>query len=540
MTSTTGTGRAVLLIVLGGALVAAAVGIGGEFPLNDDASYAWTTKTLCDTGTFRFLPWTAPSLVFQAGYGAVLCRLFGFSFALLRLSTVVLAIAGVVAFFFLLRRAGARGAMLGLATAVFALNPVYVNLAFTFMTEVPFTTLVLAAAYAFVRGLDERRAAALLVGAVGASAALLVRQQGILVAVAAAAAVLSARSWSWTERRRGVLCCLLLPALAFVGFHLWIVEVVGVPAGYGTRLGMMRDVSLASLVNCGFRGLCYLGLFALPVGAVLAAPALRAQRRMVLGAGLGLALMAIALFARERAAMFYLTNVLYDFGVGALTLRDTQFLGMPPPVRLGAALTLPLTLATLGGGALLVAAWTSVAWRERAPVAVFLHVAGALFFGATLLQSRYYLDRHVLTAVPFVLAALAAGYPRAIVSRTAVLLVVLLGWYGVAGTHDYLAWNRARFAGLAKLGAEGVPPAAIDGGVEFNAWHIAPTLGTWPSDAEARSGRPDTVKSWWWVIDDRFIASFHPLPRYAVRDRVPYGRWLAPGTGEVLVLERED
>jgi hypothetical protein len=85
-----------------------------------------------------------------------------------------------------------------------------------------------------------------------------------------------------------------------------------------------------------------------------------------------------------------------------------------------------------------------------------------------------------------------------------------------------------------------VPPAAIDGGVEFNAWHLAPTLGTWPTDAEARSGQPDTVKSWWWVIDDRYVASFHPLPRYAVRDRVPYARWLVPGTGEVLILERRD
>jgi hypothetical protein len=46
------------------------------------------------------------------------------------------------------------------------------------------------------------------------------------------------------------------------------------------------------------------------------------------------------------------------------------------------------------------------------------------------------------------------------------------------------------------------------------------------------------VKSWWWVVDDRFIASFHALDGYVVRDRRPYTRWLPPGTGAVLILER--
>jgi hypothetical protein len=116
--------------------------------------------------------------------------------------------------------------------------------------------------------------------------------------------------------------------------------------------------------------------------------------------------------------------------------------------------------------------------------------------------------------------------------------VILLAWYSIAGTHDYLEWNRARFDGLAKLGARGVPPTAIDGGMEYNGWHLAPVLGTAPTDAEARPGQPDDVKSWWWVVDDRFVASFRPLPRYVVRETLPYRRWLVPGVGHVMILER--
>ena len=530
--------RSLLAIVAGGALVAAAIGVRGEFPLSDDASYAFTTRMLCTEGTWRFLPWTAPSLVLQAGYGAVLCRLFGFSFGVLRASTVVLAVAGAVGFFLLLRRLGARGGALALGTALFALNPLYVNLAFTFMTDVPFVVFAVWAAYAYARGLDESRVGWLVVGAIVASAALLVRQHGILVAGAAAMAALTRRGRPFGARVRDVAACLAVPIAAFAAYHLFIVGVTGVPAGYESRVGQLRDVSLATIVNCGFRGVAYLGLFALPLGIALAPGVWRERRGLVIAAAFGLVLTAAVLFLRERAGMFYLTNVLYDFGAGALTLRDVLFLGLPAPTRLGAVLTIPLTIAALAGATVLVARGARAAAIDRGPAERFVQWSAALLFAATLLQARYYLDRHLLMVLPFALAMILAGATSLRIPPLAGVLVALVAWWAVAGTHDYLAWNRARHGGLEALRASGVPATEIDGGVEFNAWYLAPDLGTWPSDAEARSGQPATVRSWWWVVDDRFVASFTPLAGYVVRDRRPYARWLVPGSGAVLILER--
>jgi len=529
--------RGVVIIALGGALVAGMIGVRGEFPLSDDASFAYTTRTLCTTGSVQFLPWTAASLVLQAAYGAALCRMFGFSFTVLRASTVVLAVVGVVAFFSLLRRLDVAGPSCALVTALFALNPLYVNLAFTFMTDVPFTVLVVGAAYGYVRGLNERRDSFLAWGSVAAAAALLVRQQGILVAVAAALAAATTRTSSAPERRRAAAIAVLVPAATFLAFHVWIVSIGAVPIGYASRLGQLRDLSVASVLNCGFRGLCYLGLFAVPLTAALAGALERSHRRRVVGWCTALAVLAIALFARERALMFYLTNVLYDFGLGALTLRDTLFLGYDPPVHLGRSFAMPLTVVTIIATGLLAAAWTTRP-RERAPGLSFLRFSALLFFATTLLQSRYYLDRHVLIVVPFVLAATLTVRPLRSVPRLATALLIATAWYSIAGTHDYLAWNRARFAGLDTLLADGVSPAMIDGGVEFNAWYVAPTLGTWPSDRDVRVGQPESVRSWWWVVDDRFIASFRPLTGYHVKLSVPFSRWLVPGTGHVLILER--
>ena len=68
---------------------------------------------------------------------------------------------------------------------------------------------------------------------------------------------------------------------------------------------------------------------------------------------------------------------------------------------------------------------------------------------------------------------------------------------------------------------------------------FAAAMQTWPSNAEARRGQSPDKKSWWWVIHDDYVVSFHELPGYRVYLRKPYTRWLPPGRGQVLILVRE-
>ncbi len=237
--------------------------------------------------------------------------------------------------------------------------------------------------------------------------------------------------------------------------------------------------------------------------------------------------------------MFYLTNVMYDLGLGASSLRDTQFLALRHPVELGPALSVPLSLLATVAAGILVVGWADGFRRRGEPAAFFLVAASAVLFLGSLVHTRYYFDRYLLVVLPFAIGALAVA-ARVELERASVALAALVAWYAVAGTHDYLAWNRARWTGLAELAAAGVPPEQIDGGMEFNGWTLAATLDRWPTDADARPGQPPTRKSWWWVVDDRYVVSFRPLPGYVVRRSLPYQRWLPPGTGRVVVLERAE
>jgi hypothetical protein len=451
---------------------------------------------------------------------------------------MALAVAGVVVFHLLLGRAGVTGGARALGTALFALDPLYVSLGVTFMTDVPCTVLAVGAGYAYVRGLGERRRGWLVAGGVLAAGALLIRQHGIFVAAAGALAALLAGDRTGRARALDALAAAALPSVAFVAFHLWLFAWHGAPSGIESKVSEAQRMHALGLVNCAFRGAATLGFLLAPLALACRRDLLAAHRRAVVAATAGLALLAVALFLREGDTIFYLTNVMYDLGLGATSLRDTQFLALRPPVQMGPGLMVPLTVLAIAAAGLLVAAGIAASSRRRDPVAVFLLLTTVALFLGTLLHARYYFDRYLLIVVPFAIAtALAACRARLDAASLAALAV--LAWYALAGTHDYLAWNRARFAALEDLTRSGVSVRAIDGGMEFNAWHLAAELGTWPSDAEARPGQPDTVKSWWWVVDDRFVASFRPLPGYRVFDRREYRRWLVPGRGRVYVLERD-
>ena len=523
-----------------GLAIAMAVGIGGDFPLSDDWSYAHAVRALCVDGRLELLPWTGASLVLQAWYGAILCKLFGFSFVVLRTSTVAIAIAGALGFYLLAREYRvATPSLLALAAVTFGLDPFYVNLAFTFMTDVPFLALLVWATLLYARGLGRADARTLVGGSLLCAAAILVRQHAIFVAAAAALTALVAAPALLRQRAVLALAAGSAPVLALGAYFCWLFFVHGAPAAVAIRLAESRAIDPVALADVAFRSLAYLGLLLAPLVVGVAA-VLWQRTRMLLAASTALvACGALVLLVRNGELMFYLSNTLYDFGVGPLTLRDTMFLGMRPPVHVGLPLAVPITIAAIAGAGSLLAACWAIALRRGNVRAAFAVIATAtMLAGSVVSQSNLYLDRHVLPALPFAILVMISVAPRERPNLLAWALAAALGWYGLAGTHDYLAWNAARFAMLDELESAGEDSRRVDGGVEYNGWKLAAELGTWPSMDEARIGQPASRKSWWWVVEDQFVVSFRALDGYRLLRKREYRRWLVPGTGRLLLLER--
>ena len=149
------------------------------------------------TGELRVLEWSAHYPLAQILWGALFSRLFGFSFAVLRLSTLVLAWAGLLAFYPTLRELGIRPLLAGLGTLMLWCNPVFFVLSHSFMTDVPFVSTMNAVLLCYVRWVKRGRTWDLGLGSVLALLAFLIRQLGAALALIPLVYLLLVRVARW-------------------------------------------------------------------------------------------------------------------------------------------------------------------------------------------------------------------------------------------------------------------------------------------------------------------------------------------------------
>lgn len=286
-----------------------------EYPVGDDWTYALPVQYLLETGRLRVPDESATSLIAQVLWGALFCMPLGFSFSALHLSTLVLSLAGVWAFYrlcilWLEDEPGASG-LAPLAALTLWFNPIYFTLSFTFFTDVPFLALCLLALYFFARSravVEARREFRYLVlGALFSTAALLVRQYAILLPVAFALSL-----WGREEARgRAWRCSIALgiPLLVLFGFYAWLVTSHGMPTQFRfAQLEMLKTYRIAhDLRHLPFLVFFYLGVFAFPLlGAVRFRHGEPGEWRRILASILALGSYATYMFLAERRLMPYL------------------------------------------------------------------------------------------------------------------------------------------------------------------------------------------------------------------------------------------
>ena len=167
-------------------------------------------------------------------------------------------------------------------------------------------------------------------------------------------------------------------------------------------------------------------------------------------------------------------------------------------------------------------------------VFVSAYAASLLLVGFSLHMPLF--DRYLLLFVPAILVLVVtketrSGYmpERRWRGALSLMLVLVYATVAVAATHDYLAWNRARWMATRTLMEAGVSPHQIDGGYEFNGWYL--------SDPNYRR-KPN--KSYWWVDDDEYVIASGPLKGYQELQRFSFRRWLLFADASVVVLHRVD
>jgi Dolichyl-phosphate-mannose-protein mannosyltransferase len=516
--------RALLILVAAFAAVVLVVDPRGNFPLNDDWGVGFTTFTLLQTGRIQFTPFASATAYLQFVWGALWASVFGETFTVLRVSTLVLSLASSILTYLLLRRAQVRTELALFGAAALLFHPLFFWASFTSMTHVPFVFTSIVAMVCFARAAEEEQRAWLLAAFVATVASFFTRQFAVLNAIAPLVVALS--------MRRKKLAWTYATALAVFG----ALVVSGVLVGSQKELLLHRP----TLAGLAMRAVHYVYFNWQSAALFFAAPLLlvllsRGRPRLprIAIAILGIVFVAVAWRMTVRVGMPlpYMNsgNVFTNFGLGPPTLRDVFTFRMPHPFALPWTFRLALMIVTTIGAALAASLTIATLRKETALVrycAIYLICGTLLAAGMSIHFDRYSIDTTWPFVVLLMLLANRARITRAAqLTATAMLAIAIV--FSIAGTAEYLAWNRARWDAYAFLRANGVTLEQMDGGYEINAL------------LALREGRKDLGKRGVGVIDDQFILTFNrDVPGYEMLRAFPYPRWFGLSSGAVHAQRR--
>jgi 4-amino-4-deoxy-L-arabinose transferase-like glycosyltransferase len=469
-------------------------------------------------------------------WGALFCLPVECTYTALRISTLVLALGGVLALYALIREIGADARTALIAAAALAVNPLWFALANTFMTDVPFGALSIFAIFSLVRGFRRNSSLGLSLGIFFSVLALLDRQLGIVLLAGCAVAWLIRRGRSPVNIVKALAPLVLGLGVHFLYRH-WMIDSGRAPGLRPADAAYLLPASLASFaiqsIKLSASVLPCIGFFVLPV---LVALPIRATRtlRILCGAVAGAAFVALWHTGRIPA----LGNVMLAAAFGPLTLRD----GVPPPPAGATAIWLVATAVGAYGAYRMLLEFSLFArdgWRRGDWLVPFLATVLLSYWLLICLVAfnNGFFDRYLIFIVPVAAAMLCAiAKPEQGARATAPIALLLpFAVLSVAGTHDYLAWNRARWTATDFLTQRDIPADEIDGGYEFNElvfyeWHR--------NDA----GNIDALhyKDVWqrWFAGADYVIASAPIAQYRQVHAFPYTRWLPPSTSAVLVLRK--
>lgn len=548
----------------------------GEFPLNDDWVYAEMVRSLLATGRPEVHPYASAWAIPQTVLGAGLSKVFGFGFTTLRATTLVMAFLAAWAASLCAREIGASRGQAIAAAALLLMNPLFLNLSYSFMTDVPFVTFTLFSVLFYLKSLRRPGAIPIGLGSVFAALAFANRQYGVLLPAAfiMAAGLFAPRTHShWSTRNAAAL---LLPFVAGVVVVILIARASSRPLWTGllTDSESARNV-LRTAADVLFCGLQYIGIFLSPIAVVrLLAAGGQTERRSRTHWGIVAATSVSAIVYSMWVAgpLPNLPNIMRDLGVGPLLLSDADPAGSPSPVSVGGAVWWPVTIWSAVSAGVLVAHTTTLLratgsirasiWRARRSQFGFLVVcAVALTLAPCNPFQDAYFDRYLLPALP--LAAVLAFRPaprakRAVSGRSpgleqgrgarsrhrlqkvrvsaGILLASMLFSFSVISLQDYMAWNRARWTALDILRDQrGVPDLEIDGGYEFNGYYTSEEYIRLVAESDSNEHLTRPI----WVVKDTWKVAFRPQPGYTVVETVPYYSWLGFMSRDILILKRD-
>lgn len=188
----------------------------------DDWAYIQSVRYLHSTGELKISDWVAPTSIAPVAWVVFFTKLLGFSIKNIHLSTITLLYFGILAFYLLLRRLNLSSFRAFVFSTLLLGFPWVFQFSYTFITEIPFMSLLIVSLLFYTKGFQERQPVFLSLGSLFAGFAYLTRQLGLSIPLAVFLTV-AYRSFVKKRIKLKEIIFALIPFLAtFLAYSYWL------------------------------------------------------------------------------------------------------------------------------------------------------------------------------------------------------------------------------------------------------------------------------------------------------------------------------
>jgi hypothetical protein len=503
----------------------------GEFPLNDDWAYAKAINDYLNTGLINFSFWQAIPDLPQFLIGLVGCKLFCFSFTLLRFISIVCVVIMIYVFNGILKRQEIKSGNRMLLMLLFVFNPLTISLGNTFLPDIMKLFFSLISVSFIFKYVKNQNFWCLFWFSVFSLLATLNRQSAVVVPLAFALV------YFWMNEKNKKNMILFFSPFIFNVIALIVYQIIAkhlnkLPGNYNLQINNMLNVFAHPSIN-HIKSIAYyiitsslcLGLLILPLTVSSFVKNFQSIKKSLLNKTiLVIYLIIVALkIIFSGNILPFVGNIFYHFGIGPIILTDFN-----TNEKIEISIYAQIIWCTLN----FVGAYSFyISLRTILLKPSFINSFFVVFLILYLLPIciGYANDRYLLYLLPFYFLAYYLSNDFKINKFSYLLVSIPIFYFSIAGTHDYLAINRARWNATNHLMRDlNISPNKIDGGFEFNAWYLAPSNNYFPS----HNGR------WWWVEGDDYVIGTSILQGYTIESEHLFNLWMPFKSDKILVLRK--
>ncbi len=457
----------------------------GNFPLNDDWTYGKSVLIYQKDNIINIGDFPAMTLYTQIIWGALFTKIFGFSFTVLRFSTLISALISVLTLNKIVIDITNNRLTAFILCLVFLFNPIYFGLCNTFMTDVNFNTLIIVSCYFAFEFFRSRSYLSFIAVFILSMLIVLLRQYGIIVPACFTFCCLFLDQKRWLYVGLSIaffaiiivvfkyyehyLKGILLPdsAYKFSGDHLS-------PSIFFDRLFLNLKTRSSTII-------LHVLLYLFPFAVIYISGLLKEFKGYVIVLTTLICSAAIYFILREER--FPIGNTFSNLFIGAETFvqdMNRDYKGehehnySETADKIGVVIKYLFTSGSLICFVLFV--FKLIKQRinpfNKNPKVIFIATLFLAYIFMILITESYY-DRYHIPLITLALIVFAyANLNYKTNYRLAILPLLLFVYISVFGTKDYLELNRKRWEAYAFLKDKvGVEYHKINGGMEVNGWH---------------------------------------------------------------------